>query len=240
MLDIETAPNLAAVWGLYDQNVSLDQLLEPGYTLCWAAKWHGQKDVMFESILGGEKRMIRKIHKLMNEADAICHYNGTKFDVPTLNKEILLQGLPPPSPAKNVDLLSTARKRFRLASNKLDFVAGQLGLGNKTKHKGFSMWLGCMNKDPDAWRIMERYNKQDVRLLEKVYDRLLPWISGHPNLSVMNNTFSCPRCNSKKYQQRGTMVTVACRYNRYQCQECGGWFRINLSEKHQRTKAIAA
>jgi hypothetical protein len=235
MLDIETAPNLAATWGLYDQNVSLDQLLKPGYTLCWAAKWHGSREIMFESVLTGNARMIKRVYKLMDEADAICHYNGTKFDIPILNKEFLLMGLNPPSPSRQVDLLRTARSRFKLASNKLDFVAGQLGLGNKTKHKGFEMWLGCMNKDPASWRMMEKYNKQDVALLEKVYDRLLPWIKGHPNRSVMEGMECCPKCASKSYQSRGTMVSAAGVYPRFQCQNCGGWFRGARSEGYSRT-----
>ena len=237
-IDIETAPHLAAVWGMYDQNVGIDQLMEPGYTLCWSAKWHGSREIMFSSILDGKRRMIRKAHKLLDEADAVCHYNGTKFDIPTLNKEFLLYGLSPPSPVKQIDLLRTARSRFRLASNKLDFVAQQLGLGSKTKHKGFSMWLGCMNKDEASWRVMEKYNKQDVLLLEKVYNRLMPWITGHPNRSVMDDTFCCPKCTSKKYQQRGTCITAAGRYRRYQCQNCGNWFRLNLREPSQKTKAL--
>jgi len=225
MLDIETAPNLAATWGLYDQNVGLDQLIEPGYTLCWAAKWYGSKEIEFASIMTGEKRMIRRVHKLLDEADAVCHYNGTKFDIPVLNKEFLLQKLTPPSPVKQVDLLRTARSKFRLASNKLEFVAGQLGLGAKTKHKGMKLWLECMNRKPEAWKTMETYNKQDVVLLEKVYDRLLPWIKHHPNRAVMEGVECCPKCAGSNYQARGSYVTGAGVYKRYQCQDCGSWFR---------------
>jgi hypothetical protein len=231
LVDIETAPHLAATWGLWDQNVALDQLLKPGYTLCWAAKWHGDKEIMFESVVTGPKTMVRRIHKLLNEADAVCHYNGKKFDIPTLNKEFLLMELPPPSPAKQVDLLETARKRFRLASNKLDFVAQQLGLGSKTKHKGMELWLGCMNKNQEDWKTMEAYNKQDVVLLEKVYDRLKPWIEGHPNLSVMEDVECCTRCGSDNFQARGRAYTTASSYPRYQCNNCGGWFRGVRREK---------
>lgn len=231
LLDIETAPHLSATWGLFQQNVALDQLITPGYTLCWAAKWHGDKEVMFESIMTGNKRMIRRIHKLLNEADAVCHYNGTKFDVPTLQKEMLLQGLKPPAPFKQIDLLKTARSRFRLASNKLDFVAQSLGLGSKTKHKGMALWLGCMNKVAEDWKVMEAYNKQDVLLLEKVYDRLLPWIQGHPNLSTMSGSECCPKCESTSRQARGWSVTVAGRYQRFQCNDCGSWFRSYKRER---------
>jgi hypothetical protein len=239
LLDIETAPHISATWGLFDQNVALDQLMEPGYTLCWAAKWYGEREVMFDSILSGPKRMTKRIHKLMGEADAICHYNGNKFDIPTLNKEFLIQGLPPPAPSKQIDLLRTARSRFRLASNKLDFVAQALGLGCKTKHKGMALWLGCMKKTKADWDVMEEYNKQDVLLLEKVYDKLKPWIVGHPNRSVMEDTFCCDKCGSKNYQKRGKAVTSAARYVRFQCQDCGGWFRLNIKEPSQVSRAVA-
>lgn len=237
-LDIETAPNLATVWGLYDQNIALNQLIKPGYTLCWAAKWHGEKELSYCSILEGHKRMVRRIHKLLSAADAVCHYNGNKFDIPTLAKEFLLLGMNPPTPAKQIDLLETARRRFRLASNKLDFVAKSLGLGGKYAHKGHELWLECMAKNKEAFATMEAYNKQDVLLLEKVYDRLLPWIDRHPNRSVLCDTFCCPKCGSNSYQQRGVAIQVTGRYRRYSCKQCGGWFRLNVREPSQKTKAI--
>lgn len=239
LLDIETAPNVAHVWGLYDQNIAINQLQSPGYTLCWSAKWHHDREIQFSSVLDGQKRMVKRIHKLMCQADAICHYNGLKFDIPTLNKEFLLLGLNPPTPAKQIDLLQTARSRFRLASNKLDFVAKSLGLGQKLHHKGHELWTECMARNRTSFATMERYNKQDVVLLEKVYERLLPWIANHPNRSVLDDTFCCPTCGSKKYQHRGSDVRLTGKFKRYQCQDCGKWFRINLREKSQKTKAIS-
>ncbi len=49
LLDIETSPNLAYVWGLFKQNVAINQIKESGSVLCWAAKWYGSRDVMFDS-----------------------------------------------------------------------------------------------------------------------------------------------------------------------------------------------
>jgi len=234
LLDIETAPHMAAVWGLWQQNVGISQIIKPGYTLCWSAKWYGEREIMFDSIRSGHARMIRRIYRLINEADAIAHYNGRKFDIPTLNKEFLLLGLKPPAPAKQIDLLTTARSQFRLASNKLDFVAQALGLGQKVHHKGFDLWLECMAKDPAAWKVMERYNKQDVLLLEKVYERLLPWIKSHPNVVLYHGTEDdtpkCPRCASERLQRRGYAYTQTRKYARLQCMDCGGWTRMVMKE----------
>lgn len=241
MLDIETAPHMAAVWGLWNQNVATNQIIKTGYTICWAAKWYGEKEVHFDSILSGQKKMVRGIHELMDEADAICHYNGTKFDIPTLNKEFLLLKLKPPSPSAQIDLLKVARKRFRLASNKLDFVASQLGIGKKVEHKGFELWLECMTKNRESWKVMEKYNRHDVVLLEQVYERLKPWITSHPNLSVYNGHPCCPNCGSDHSQARGYQITRSMRYQRFQCAECGTWFRKHRGERSaERRMGIAA
>lgn len=230
MLDVETAPHMAAVWGLWQQNVAINQILKPGYTLSWAAKWYGKRQIFFDSILSGHRPMMYGIYALLREADAVCHYNGSKFDIPTLNKEFLLMSLTPPPPSLQIDLLQVARRRFRLASNKLDYVAQQLGVGKKLAHKGFDLWLECMAKDPIAWKKMEAYNKQDVRLLEKVYTRMLPWIKNHLNLSVLKERPGCPNCGSTDSQRHGYTFTKSCKYKRYQCSACGTWHRDTKSE----------
>ena len=77
--------------------------------------------------------MIKEIHKLVDEADAIITYNGKRFDMPILNKEFLLLGFDLPSPYKDIDLLNTARQNFKFASNKLDYISQELGIGMKQK-----------------------------------------------------------------------------------------------------------
>lgn len=241
-LDIETAPHLATVWGLWQQNVGLNQIIEDGYTLCWAAKWKGKREVMFSSLYeDGEESMVNQIHELLDEADAVVTYNGNKFDLPTLNKEFLLNGLAPPAPYAKVDLLKTARGNFRFPSNKLDYVAKQLGLSGKMKHKGHELWLGCMNGDDKSWKIMERYNKKDVTLLEQVYNELLPWISPHPNMGLyVDNAKApvCPKCGSHKLQRRGTTMTNTGKYWRYQCQSCGGWSRARFQDTTKQSTVL--
>jgi DNA polymerase elongation subunit (family B) len=234
LLDIETAPNVAHVWGLFDQNVGINQIQAAGYTLSWAAKWLGEKEVMFDSVYQtSPKRMIRRIHKLVSEADVVIHYNGTKFDMPTLNKEFILQELPPPAPYKQIDLLRTARSQFRFPSNKLDYIAKALGLGTKVKHVGHDLWTQCMARDPEAWAKMEAYNRHDVVLLEKLYYRLRPWIRSHPSFGAYDDTDApcCPSCGSFKLQRRGKARTIANVYVRLQCTDCGTWSREAFSER---------
>jgi len=232
LLDIETAPHKVYTWGLWKQNVAINQIEEAGYTLCWAAKWVGQKEMMFQSIFSDRKeKMLRAIHKLISEADAVIHYNGNRFDIPTLNQEFLKEGMSPSKSPINIDLLLTARRRFRLPSNKLSYIAEYLELGEKVKHKGMQLWRDCMAGDASAWKIMERYNKQDVRLLEDVYKKLLPWIPNHPNHALFSNKAVpvCPNCGSHNLQRRGFYHTKTLSYQRYQCQSCGAWNRERLT-----------
>src|SRR5574343_2111727 len=169
LLDIETAPNLAYVWGLWDQNVGINQIVNSGYVLCWSAKWLDEEPVIFDSInKSGEVSMLKHIHNLLNESDVVVTHNGVKFDLPTLNKEFLIKGFDPPSPYKQVDTLTNCRRLYRFESNKLQYVAQQLGLGSKVDHSGFELWVNAMKNDPAAWEEMERYNRQDVVLLEKL------------------------------------------------------------------------
>lgn len=222
-LDIETAPNKVYSWGLFKQNISINQIVEPGYTLCYAAKWHEDDEVIFDSIhKSPEPDFIHGVWKLINEADAVVHYNGEKFDMPTLNKEFFLNDLAPPDSYHNIDLYKTVKKRFRFASNKLDFVCQQLGIGAKTQHTGMSLWNDCMAGDEESWKLMEKYNKQDVVLTQELYELLLPWIQRHPNHALYLDTDRpvCPNCGSTHVVKKGLETTLTMAYQRYRCQNC--------------------
>ena len=234
LLDIETAPNTAHVWGIYDQNISIKQLRESSYVMCWAAKWLGETDVTFASVQHTDSKvMLAGIHYMLDEADAVIHYNGTKFDIPTLNKEFLLHDMPPPSPYKQIDLLRVVRSQFRFPSNKLDYVTQRLGMEGKTKHEGHELWVKCMVNDPEAWAVMKEYNMNDVVIMESVYNRLIPWIKNHPNHSVFEGKRVCPKCGHDEFQHRGWTAKAGGMYRRYSCKKCGGAFQESKPEtKH--------
>lgn len=222
MLDLETSPNSAYVWGLYNQNIHISQMIDSSRVMCFSAKWYGEDDVFFCGENDTKHRsVIKELWKLLNEADVVVHYNGSRFDIPTANKEFAKYGMLPPSTYQQIDLLRTTRKQFRFPSNKLDYVAQALGLGSKTEHEGFGLWVKCMEGDKDAWAKMEEYNIQDVLLLEKLYVRLLPWIKGHP--TVTDKSMCCPSCGSHKVTRRGYHRTKLMSYARFQCKECGSW-----------------
>ena len=228
LLDIETAPNLGYVWQLWNQNLGPKQVVSGSYVLCWAAKWYGDSKMYFRSVEhASPKVMLKAIHSLLDQADVVVHYYGTKFDVPMLNTEFAKHGMSPPSPYKQVDLKQVVANNFRFPSSKLEYVAKALGLGAKID-TDFKLWIGCMQGDPESWAKMEKYNKQDTKLLEKLYDKLIPWIKNHPNHgSYQEDKQVCPNCGSKHYHSRGTVVARLLAYSRFQCQSCHTWFRSN-------------
>lgn len=228
LIDIETAPTMAYIWDLFTRYVPHSQVVEPGYTMCWAAKWLGRHPMMFKSIeKHGEEDMIETAHGLLEEADVVIHYNGTKYDIPKLNQEFLVFGMSPPAPFQEVDLYKTAKQRFKLLSNSMEYLAKTLGVKEKGHTKGMSLWTECMDGDPKAWKAMERYNKQDVRVLEDIYGKLRPWVQPHPNLAlyVDQEKPMCPVCGSTHLQSRGSYYTNTLRYPRFHCQDCGKWSR---------------
>lgn len=227
VLDIETSPNLAYVWGLWDQNVGINQIVESQTVLCFAARWLGKKKVIFHSDHhDGHDEMVKAAWELINEADAVIHYNGKGFDIKHLNREFLLAGLGPPSPHKDIDLLTACRSRFKFPSNKLDYVAQALGLGKKVKHAGMELWIGCMRGDDESWKTMRRYNIGDIQLTEDLYYELLPWIKHHPHVGLYTGDLhSCTNCGGLDLMRRGYLRTSASVFQRYCCNDCGAWSR---------------
>ena len=226
LLDTETSPNTAFVWGLFNENIPLARLIDTSEVLCWSAKWYGEKEIMFASVFDStRKQLLKRIHTLLAEADVVITYNGARFDIPVLNKEFFLAGMVPPAPYKQLDLYQVVKRQFRFASNKLDHISEELGFGKK-KETTFKLWVDCMNRDPNAWAIMEDYNRHDVVLLEKLYMVAMPWITNHPNHGLYKDgEMVCPTCGGIHIQKRGFARAKSLTYRRYQCQECGSWFK---------------
>lgn len=179
LLDIETTPMQVYAWGLWDQNISIDQIIKTTEMLCFGARWLGEKKVVFKSVHhDGKQAMLEELHKLMSEADLLVGWNSAAFDHKHINREFLEAGMVPPSPVKDLDLMSVTKANFLFPSNKLDYVAQKLGVGAKVKHSGFSLWIKCMEGDEKAWAEMKKYQIQDVNLLVDLYDKLLPWFVG--------------------------------------------------------------
>lgn len=238
-MDIESKPHTAYVWGLFDQNISTNQIIDTGGVMCFSYMWGGEEDVHFCSEWeDGHKQMIEKMHFLLDEADAVVTYNGDKFDLPMVKKEFVTYNILPPSPCKSIDLYKIVRKSFKFASNKLDHVCDMLDLGRKVQHGGMQLWIDCMAGVKEAQEIMKEYNLQDVAIMYKLYKRILPYITNHPNTAMFatRDGERCPNCNSPHLVKRGYYKSNIATYQRYRCNDCGTWSRsrFNVLDKSER------
>lgn len=222
--DIETSPNLGYVWGKWQQNVI--KFYKEWEILSIAYKWQGSEAVhcMARPQFKSEKELMVAFRGVLNEADVTIAHNGDEFDAKKIRAKFAQHRLRPATPAKQVDTKKIAKSQFGFTSNSLNDLGAFLGVGTKAKNGGADTWFDCMAGDKEAWKTMIHYNKQDVILLESVYDVLKPWAANHPNLGLISDLPGCPVCLSEKVYRRGYQVLKLTKKPRYQCQICGHWF----------------
>lgn len=228
--DIETAPNLAYVWGKYQQDVIAYK--EEWSILSFAYKWLGDDRVKVVSIRdSSERTLLLKLYGLMEEADVIVAHNGDEFDIKKARARFIYHGFPPLKALATVDTKKVAKKYFNFNSNSLNDLGAYLKLGQKVKHSGFDLWLGCMSGDQKSWDKMERYNKQDVLLLERIYKKFMPWMQTHPNLSlIQDRKKGCPKCGSKHIRKDGVRANSKTMQQQWKCKDCKGYFLTRIEK----------
>lgn len=241
IFDIETAPIKAYVWKTWKENVSLDQIISDWFVICWSAKWLYSDEIMGDCVTPREarreddKRVIKKLWDLFNEADIVIAHNAIKFDVPKMNARFLYYDMNPPAPYQIIDTLQVAKREFKFTSNKLDALAHYFGFAPKLD-TDFELWKKCLEGDQEALDYMFEYNKYDVELLEAVYLKLRPWIHNHPNVGnyTDNNIPVCCNCGSYSLKPMDNQYykTQISTYKLYRCRECGAISRnrININK----------
>jgi DNA polymerase elongation subunit (family B) len=241
--DIETFPNIAYVWGKYDQNV-IDYVQQ--YCIAtFAARWNDGP--VFAKALPDykgytpgsydDKAIVEDLWKLFDEADIVVAHNGDDFDIRMTRARFLFHGMKPTAPFKSIDTKKAAKKVGRFNSNALNDL-GQLLLGEKKIKTDFDLWKGCINGEQASWNKMVKYNKQDVTLLAKLYYKLRPFMPEHPNFGLFNQDAVCPKCGSNDVQWRGYAQAVTRVYRRFQCNKCGGWGRTAHSVKGKNAEHV--
>lgn len=230
ILDIETAPILARVWDIWDQTVSLNQIKNDWFVMSWSAKWLDNSEVLYmdqrnNKNIEDDSKILKEIWKLLDKADVIITQNGKKFDIKKLNARFIQHGFQPPSSYKHIDTLTIAKKYFAFTSNKLEYLTNKLCTKykklTKRKYSGFELWKECLAGNIDAWKEMEKYNKQDVLSLEELYYKLVPW-DNSINFSVYyDKEVNICKCGSEEFTKNGYCYTATSKFQRYKCKNCG-------------------
>jgi len=194
-----------------------------------AYKWLGGKTEFFRCKIKKGKvddlELVLHIFELLDQADVVIAHHGDAFDIKKINARFAFYGLGAPSFYQTIDTKKVAFRYFRFDSNKLNELGQYLGEGKKAPTGGFDLWDDCLKDDPKAWAKMKKYNIQDVDLLERIYLRLRPFMTNHPNLNVIADKkhLSCPTCLSDNVLKRGFAITRAGSKQRFQCGDCGSW-----------------
>lgn len=250
ILDIETAPMKVFTWTLFKPYLHHNNIISPGFILCWAAKWLFSAETMSDIVtpkearIGDDKRIMGTIWQLMDDADIIIGHNLRRFDIKWLNTEFILNGLKPPMPYQTIDTLVESKKHFRLPSNRLDYL-GQIMVNKKKLETDFELWIKCMNGDKESLDYMLKYNKEDVLLEEEVYVEIRGWIRSHPSLGIYINADGpvCENCGSSDLLwENKYYTTLASKFAAYRCKNCGAPSRCRTTalSKEQRKNLLVS
>ena len=232
VLDIEASPLLGNVWSLWNNNVALNQLEKDWHVMSWAAKWYKDDKIMYEDQrsarnIEDDKKILKSMWKLLDEADIVITHNGKSFDIKRLYARFILNGMQPPSSFRNIDTKILAKRHFGFTSNKLEYLTKRLCKKYKKlshgKFPGQALWTECIQGNQEAWKEMEEYNRYDVLSLEELYDVLVPW-DDSINFSIYYDEDVCS-CGSTDIRKNGFYYTNASKYQKYKCKDCGAEYR---------------
>ena len=248
LLDIETSPLCVLSWGLWEQNIRPEAILQDWHMLSWSAKWLFHDDVVGDVLVSEEakshddSRITKSIWELMDSDDILFFHNGDRFDLKRLNTRFLFNGLSPVSHCRSVDTLKIAKESFNFSSNSLDYINQFLGLPQKEK-TDFSLWKKAYFGESDALKKMLLYNKNDVEILEDLFLKMRPYIKNFPNMNLWSeeSISVCPNCGSSELDWGiKPYYTFTGRYKGFRCLNCGAIGRSRFSDldKDKRKRVV--
>lgn len=240
--DIETSPMIVYKWAVWDDGII--EMIEDKQVLSVAWQWVGEKKVHvkgqddFKGYKPGvidDKAIVTFIRDLLDQCDYEVAHNGDQFDVKVVNARMLVHGLTPPSPYKQIDTKKIAKRIGGFTSNRLKDLAQSLSVAQKGDSGGFSTWKGCLAGDKKAWKQLKKYNKQDIPPLMDLYMKFRPWDNSGVPLNVLNNRpDSCPKCGGTRINAgMKYRATSAQLYQYFRCMNCGGNIKRRLPEPRE-------
>ena len=193
-------------------------------------------DCLFPNV-NDDLELCKAISESLTSADCVITHNGKKFDWKFLQTRLRYHKLPPLPPIHHVDTCAEARRELFIFNNRLQTIARYLTTMEKRDHEGWDLWVKVWMRNKPSQEEMSLYCKQDVTVLEAVFNELKPVIKGLPN----HNLFSpfkekvCPQCGSSRIKSEGKRYTSTQAYRRYCCQDCKKWFRTDLGDELPRS-----
>jgi DNA polymerase elongation subunit (family B) len=244
--DIETSlmkVNMFQMQRKYKSYIPYQNIEEHWHMLCASWKELGVNGVNSVSLIDDVARykkdrkddyhVVKTVADAIRDVDIIIAHNGDKFDLKNLNQRLIFHRLPPLPKIITIDTLKQARSIADFPSNSLNDLGHFLGVGKKVKHSGFDLWLDCLRGDEKAMEKMDKYCQGDVKLLEKIYLVLRPYMKNHPNVADVE-THNCPKCNSgKMIKHKVRILASGLRKRQFQCTDCGTYHTPKRAESEK-------
>jgi len=229
--DIENTPELVYVYDRYPRFGSNFVASErEWYMLSFAYQWLGEKKIHVRALPDyrgfhkdhrNDRDLVQELRGVLSSADVIVAHNGDRHDLPKLNTRLIFHGMDPLESKRSIDTYKAAKKYFKFSANSLNHLGTYLGFGGKKVTTGWEMHRRCIEGDVDAFNGLKRYNVRDVDLLNKVYMRLRPFLTDHPNLTYYSRIEGCPACESPVTKPHGWLYLKSGKKQRYICNNCG-------------------
>jgi len=209
--DIETSPNIVYSWRIgYKINLTPDNIIKERAIICICYKWEHQKKVhALKWDNGCDKKMLEDFYEVAKSAHEIVGHNSDRFDIKWVRSRFLFHRIPDLPNFTSIDSLKDMRSRFLLNSNRLDYIGKFLGVGQKIDTGGFKLWIDVCNGNKRALKDMVNYCKQDVLLLERVYEEVENYTTVKSNRAVMagGEKWQCPKCGGVHIRCNKTRTT---------------------------------
>jgi DNA polymerase elongation subunit (family B) len=244
-LDYETSPQKGYFFGSIWE-ASILKVIEQTTILCVGYKWDdGPVKVIGQDDFKGYKKgvlddeaLVKFFAPILKKADVVSCHNGDAFDIKVFNTRLLKHGLDPVPVSKTFDTKKIAKNMFYLSSNKLDDIAGFLGIGQKLNTYK-QLWFDCEAGDSKAWKYMKKYCGMDVSLQYQVLKKVLPFAKQSGDFVFVNEDgVTCPNplCGSAYMTKSKNKIVKGGFKRQYQCQDCGSYYTVPKTIKLDKEK----
>lgn len=229
----------------FDRYLGYDELTQDVRTslVCW--NWYDEDEIhsAAEWDKGGRNAFLKRVHRVMEQADIIVGHNSLNADEPWLLADFTIPRLGAPNvntftrlpelpPYKSVDTLRVLKsKRYRGIDFKaLDAITQIVGIPSKTDKYDFRVMDAAIAGDTEARQRLTAYCKGDVAATKFLYDWERPGIANHPHLFVDGTGawVICNRCGSSETLRTAKryMANVQS-YEMLRCATCTGYRRLS-------------
>lgn len=245
--DIETSMMLAWIHQLHKQTVGYHQLHEDFSSkkiLCISYRyghWKKAKVLKWDADKRCDIKMLEKFNKIASDAQLLLGHNAQGFDVKELRTAIALRGLAAAwCETPCLDTLTEWKRTFRFASNRLDYVARELGVGRKSP-VNIDHWIQCTLGNKGKYlKEMTTYCGIDTDILYECHKRLDFYVP--PSKAVYNLrtrdysnypeecSANCGNTDKKQFIKYGPYGYKGKSYQQYRCQKCG---KVNKPDRER-------